>query len=469
MSNSKPIWEIVDSKKPAFIELSDSVWDNPELLYREHKSVALHRQRLEEEGFRVHDSVAGIETAVMGEAGDDGPVIAILGEFDALPGLSQEAGIDEEKPLEKGGNGHGCGHNLLGAGSLLAASAVKQFLADNNIPGRVRYYGCPAEEGGAAKTFMVRDGVFADVDAALSWHPTAFSGIIPPLTLAVMMIDFRFSGRAAHAAVSPHLGRSALDAVELMSVGINYLREHVPQDARMHYAVLDSGGRAPNVVQAEATVRYSVRCLRSADLGALLDRVKDVARGAAQMTGTRVDWNVVTAMSEVLDNPPLYALLHKNMMELGPTPFDDADREFARRMQATMSPDDIEAAYLGAGVSQGDAPICDIIVPLEARGVPMLGSTDLGDVSWVVPFAQAGSATYAIGTPGHSWQVTAQGKTPAAHKGMVHVAKALAATAIDLFTDPAHLEAAKADLRKRISTTPYRSPLPDDLQPQVPA
>ena len=469
MSNQKPVWERVDAKKPAYTELSDRIWETPELLYREHESVAMHRAMLEKEGFRITDRLAGIETAVMGEAGEGGPVIAILGEFDALPGLSQVAGLDEQKPLEPGGNGHGCGHNLLGAGALLAAAAVKDYLAEKRIAGRVRYYGCPAEEGGAAKTFMTRDGVFDDVDIALSWHPTAFTGIIPPLTLAVTMIDFRFEGRAAHAAVSPHLGRSALDAVELMSVGVNYLREHVPQDSRIHYAVLDSGGRAPNVVQAEATVRYSVRSLKSKDMKPLLDRVKAVAEGAAMMSGTRVEWTIVTAMSEVLDNPPLYALLHRNMMELGATPFDEADRDFARRMQATMTDDDIEAAFLGAGVPRSDAPICDLVVPLEARGVPMLGSTDLGDVSWVVPFAQAGSATYAIGTPGHSWQLTAQGKSPAAHKGMVHVAKALAATAIDLFDDHGLIEAAKADHSARTAKTPYVCPLPEGLAPQVPA
>lgn len=469
MPNEKPVWDIVDQKKPAFIELSDRVWDNPELQYREHVCAGMHRQMLEAEGFRIVDRLAGIETAVMGEAGEGGPVIAILGEYDALPGLSQVAGLDEQKPVEPGGNGHGCGHNLLGAGALLAASAVKDFLAANNLPGRIRYYGCPAEEGGAAKTFMTRDGVFDDVDVALSWHPTAFSGIIPPLTLAVTMMDFHFKGRAAHAAVSPHLGRSALDAVELMSVGVNYLREHVPQDCRIHYAVLDSGGMAPNVVQAQARVRYSIRALTTPDMQALVERVKAVAQGAATMTGTGVKWNVVTAMSEVLDNPPLYALLHRNMMELGPTPFDDEDRDFARRMRATMTADDIEAAHLAAGVPRSDVPLCDTIVPLETRGVPMLGSTDLGDVSWVVPFAQAGSATYAIGTPGHSWQLTAQGKSPAAHKGMVHVAKALAGTALDLFADDHLIETAKRDLSERLARTPYKSPLPEGLESQVPA
>lgn len=464
VANSHEAWDLVDARKQNFIALSDAVWDTPETLYQEHRSAAAHKAALEAHGFRVTENVAGIETALMAEAGEGGIVIAILGEYDALPGLSQKAGLDRPEPVEPNGNGHGCGHNLLGAGSLLAATAVKDWLEKTGTKARIRYYGCPAEEGGAAKTFMVRDGVFDDVDIALSWHPMHFNGIIPPLTLAVTMIDFEFTGRASHAAVSPHLGRSALDAVELMNVGVNYLREHVPSDSRIHYAILDSGGRAPNVVQANAAVRYSVRALKRVDMEKLVERVRKVAEGAATMTETRVRSSVVTAMSEVLDNPTLEALLHRNMERLGPTPFDDEDRAFATRMQATLSAEDIEAAFLSAGVSQSDAPLCDLIVPLEARGVPMLGSTDLGDVSWVVPFAQISGATQAIGTPGHSWQLTAQGKSPMAHKGMVQTAKALAASAIELIQTPTLVEAARRELKERTARTPYTTPLPLDLK-----
>ncbi len=463
-ANSHAAWDLVDARKEDFIALSDAVWDTPETLYLEHRSAAAHKAALEAHGFRVTEAVAGIETALMGEAGEGGPVIAILGEYDALPGLSQVAGLDRPEPIEPGGNGHGCGHNLLGAGALLAATAVKDWLERTGTKARIRYYGCPAEEGGAAKTFMVRDGVFDDVDIALSWHPMHFTGIIPPLTLAVTMIDFEFTGRASHAAVAPHLGRSALDAVELMNVGVNYLREHVPSDSRIHYAILDSGGRAPNVVQAKAVVRYSVRALKRVDMEKLVERVKKVAEGAALMTETKMRSSVVTAMSDVLDNPTLYALLHRNLEHLGPTDFDEEDRAFARRMQATMSAEDIEVAFLSAGVAQSDKPLCDLIVPLATRGVPMLGSTDLGDVSWVVPFAQIAGATQAIGTPGHSWQLTAQGKSPMAHKGMIHTAKALAASAIELIETPDLISAARADLEARTARAPYASPLPKELR-----
>lgn len=463
-ANSHAAWDLVDARKEDFIALSDAVWDTPETLYLEHRSAAAHKAALEAHGFRVTENVAGIETALMGEAGEGGPVIAILGEYDALPGLSQVAGLDRPEPVEPGGNGHGCGHNLLGAGALLAATAVKDWLERTGTKARIRYYGCPAEEGGAAKTFMVRDGVFDDVDIALSWHPMHFTGIIPPLTLAVTMIDFEFTGRASHAAVAPHLGRSALDAVELMNVGVNYLREHVPSDSRIHYAILDSGGRAPNVVQAKAVVRYSVRALKRADMEKLVERVKKVAEGAALMTETKMRSSVVTAMSDVLDNPTLYALLHRNLEHLGPTDFDEDDRAFARRMQATMSAEDIEAAFLSAGVAPSNEPLCNLIVPLATRGVPMLGSTDLGDVSWVVPFAQIAGATQAIGTPGHSWQLTAQGKSPMAHKGMIHTAKALAASAMELIENPSLIEAARADLAERTAAAPYTSPLPSELK-----
>jgi aminobenzoyl-glutamate utilization protein B len=250
---------IVAEKSPDFIALSDRVWTMPETCYAEHRSAAEHRATLEQQGFAVTSNVAGIPTALMGEAGTGGPVIAILGEYDALANLSQQAGVFEQKPLAVGHNGHGCGHNLLGSASLLAASALKDWLAKTGTPGRVRYYGCPAEEGGAAKAFMVKAGAFDDVDIAITWHPAEFVEVVRETTLANCRLDFTFSGTASHAGIAPHLGRSALDAVELMSVGINYLREHIPTDCRLHYAYLNAGGISPNVVQSAAKVRYVAR------------------------------------------------------------------------------------------------------------------------------------------------------------------------------------------------------------------
>ena len=282
MQNSEIIWELVDAKRQPFEALSDRVWGMPEIAYTEYGSVAEHIAMLKEQGFRITENVAGIPTAVMGEAGEGGPVIAILGEYDALPGLSQEANIAEPKPVEAGGHGHGCGHNMLGSAALLAATAVKDWLARTGRPGRVRYFGCPAEEGGAAKAFMVRAGAFDDVDVAISWHPASMTKVDDALSLANTRMDFQFTGRASHAAAAPHLGRSALDAVELMNVGVNYMREHAPSDARIHYAYLDAGGIAPNVVQASAKVRYAIRARDLAGMLELNERVKKIAEGAAR-------------------------------------------------------------------------------------------------------------------------------------------------------------------------------------------
>ncbi len=463
--NADAIWQRVDARADAYCALADRIWDMPELNFQEHRSAAEHTAMLRSEGFRVTEGVCGIPTAVMGEAGEGGPVIAILGEYDALPGLSNEAGVAEHRPLPGDGSGHACGHNLLGAGAMLAAAAVKDWLAERGLPGRVRYYGCPAEEGGAAKTFMVRDGAFADVDIAISWHPAPFSGVNEPYSLAILLLDFSFTGRASHAAAAPQLGRSALDAAELMNVGVNYMREHMPSDARIHYAYLDAGGIAPNVVQAKTTVRYLVRAAELLELQVLAERVRRVAEGAALMTETTVTSSTVSAMSNLLGNTPLERAMHASFQRLGPPEWDAADRAFAEQIRATVRPDDITSAHRRFGIPETDAPLCDQTVPLEAKGAKMVGSTDVGDVSWAVPTVQARGATYAIGTPGHSWQLTAQGKTPAAHKGMLHVAKVMASTAADVLSDPALLQAAKADHQARLAKTPFVSPLPAGLQP----
>ncbi|WP_430249740.1 M20 family metallopeptidase [Neorhizobium sp. DAR64860/K0K1] len=468
MQNSEPIWDLVDEHKAEFEALSDRVWGMPEIAYTEYASVAEHADMLRQQGFRVTENVAGIPTAVMGEAGEGGPIIAILGEYDALPGLSQEAGIAEPKPLPGNGHGHGCGHNLLGSAAMLAATAIKDWLEKSGTPGRVRYYGCPAEEGGAAKSFMAREGAFDGVDAAITWHPSAFTEVARAQSLANTRMDFRFTGRASHAAAAPHLGRSALDAVELMNVGVNYLREHVPESSRIHYAMLDSGGIAPNVVQAKSAVRYAIR---SRDLKGMLDlneRVKRVAHGAAMMTDTTVEISIMSAVSNLLGNRPLEEAMQRILERLGPVPFDAADKAFAAQIQATLSDEDIDNAYLRTGLPRREeTPLCDFIVPLDVHGEPMIGSTDVGDVSWIMPTVQAHTATIAIGTPGHSWQVTAQGKTPAAHKGMTHAAKMMAGTAIELLEDAELLAAAKADHQARLGKTAYVCPIPEDVNPPL--
>jgi aminobenzoyl-glutamate utilization protein B len=357
---------------------------------------------------------------------------------------------------------------MLGSAALLAATAVKNYLAAQGIKGRVRYYGCPAEEGGAAKAFMVRAGHFKDVDIAITWHPAAINRVDDAMSLANTRIDFTFKGRASHAAAAPHLGRSALDAVELMNVGVNYMREHMPSDARIHYAMLDAGGIAPNVVQATAKVRYAIRATNLPGMRALIERVKKVANGAAMMTETQVHMQVVSAVSNLLGNTPLEQAMQRQLEHLGPPPFDAADRQYAAQIQATLTHEDIASAYARAGVAmRKDTPLCDFVVPYGTRGAPMMGSTDVGDVSWVVPTVQARVATHAIGTPGHSWQITAQGKSGQAKKGMINAAKVMAGVAIDALADPTLIARAKADHKTRTDATPYDCPLPTEVMPPI--
>ncbi|TPM98562.1 M20 family metallopeptidase [Mesorhizobium sp. B2-1-5] len=467
MSNGPRIWEHVDGLAECFVALSDRVWETPELNYREYRSSDEHLRMLREQGFRVETGLAGMPTAIMGEAGEGGPVIAFLGEFDALPGLSQEAGATEYRPLAGNGPGHGCGHNLLGAGAMLAATAVKDWLAANNLPGRVRYYGCPAEEGGAGKAFMVRDGVFADVDAAISWHPFAFAGVMEPAALAYAIVDFSFTGRSAHAAGSPHLGRSALDAVELMSVGVNYLREHIPTDCRVHYAYLDAGGPAPNVVQASAAVRYIVRSPRAAEVLMLIERVRRIAEGAALMSETSVEPRLVCAMNSLLGNRVLEDVMARNFEILGPPIFDEKDEAFAQLIQNTLTKEHIQSAYAMFGLEPGNTALCNRIVRTGSGGNQMLGSTDVGDVSWAIPTVLAYGATLAIGTSLHTWQVTAQGKSPHAKKAMIHVSRVMAATGVDLFGNPHLLAEAKKEHASRLARDPVVCILPPDLMPPL--
>ena len=468
MKNADAVWDLVEGHREAFVALSDRVFDTPETLYAEVESCAAHASMLEAQGFRISRAAAGIPTAVIGEAGEGGPVIAILGEYDALPGLSQAPGVAEHRPLVEGGDGHGCGHNLLGSAALLAATAVKDWLAATGIRARVRYYGCPAEEGGAAKTYMVRAGLFDDVAAAITWHPASYTCVDHANSLANTRIDFTFTGRAAHAAGAPELGRSALDAVELMNVGVNYLREHMPDDARIHYAYLDAGGTAPNVVQARATVRQLIRARDLAGLRALVARVRKVAEGAALMTETQVATQVFSGVSNLLGNRPLEEAMQRALDVLGPVAFDAADESLARAIRATLSDDDIAATFRRIGMEPDfEKPLCDFVAPLDRRSLGGEGSTDVGDVSWAVPTVQARVATCAIGTPFHTWQLTAQGKSPMAHEGMIHAAKAMAATARVLIEEPTTLAAAQEAHRRHLARSPYVCPIPDDVHPPI--
>jgi len=466
--NKHIIWEYVEKLEPRFHALADQVWSTPETCYGEHLSMEAHYSELIHQGFKVKQGIAGIPTALIAEAGTKGPVIAFLGEYDALAGLSQQSDIFEEKPIKKNGNGHGCGHNLLGSAAMQAATSLKNWMTETGTEGIIRYYGCPAEEGGAAKTFMVREKAFEDVDIAITWHPGSLTGVVRGSSLANCRVDFMFEGRASHAAGAPHLGRSALDAIELMNVGVNYMREHMPDKARIHYAIIDGGGISPNVVQSKGRVRYVVRDENTPKMLKLLERVKKIARGAAMMTETKVKIKMLAGVSNLIYNKTLGEVMQRNLDLLGPPVFTNKERQYAKKMQSTMSYNDIETAYLQAGISEvKDQVLAESIVPPNAKEIGMSGSTDVADVSWVVPTVQLWGANYTIGTPFHSWQMTAQGKSSIAIKGMTHAATAMAATGVDVLLDKKLREDAWLDLQKLLDQNAYVSPLLDNAKPPI--
>jgi len=466
--NKHIIWEYVEKLEPRFHALADQVWSTPETCYGEHRSMEAHSSELLHHGFRVKQGIAGIPTALIAEAGTKGPVIAFLGEYDALAGLSQQSDIFEEKPIKKNGNGHGCGHNLLGSAAMQAATSLKNWMTETGTEGIIRYYGCPAEEGGAAKTFMVREKAFEDVDIAITWHPGSLTGVVRGSSLANCRVDFMFEGRASHAAGAPHLGRSALDAIELMNVGVNYMREHMPDKARIHYAIIDGGGISPNVVQSKGRVRYVVRDENTPKMLKLLERVKKIARGAAMMTETKVKIKMLAGVSNLIYNKTLGEVMQRNLDLLGPPVFTNKERQYAKKMQSTMSYNDIETAYLQAGISEvKDQVLAESIIPPNAKEIGMSGSTDVADVSWVVPTVQLWGANYTIGTPFHSWQMTAQGKSSIAIKGMTHAATAMAATGVDVLLDKKLREDAWLDLQKLLDQNAYVSPLLDNAKPPI--
>ena len=467
-TNKHVIWDFVSKNQKRFQELADKVWSTPETCYSEQNSMSAHVDELIYHGFSVTKGIANIPTAVVGEYGTDGPIIAFLGEYDALAGLSQKADVFHQDPVKKGANGHGCGHNLLGSASMQAAVALKEWLKDSNLPGVVRYYGCPAEEGGAAKTFMVRDKIFKDVDVAITWHPGCLPGIVKGSSLANCRVDFTFEGRASHAAVSPHLGRSALDAIELMNVGVNYMREHMPDKARIHYALIDGGGISPNVVQAKAKVRYVVRDETTPKMMELLERVKEIAKGAALMTQTKVKTKILAGVSNLVYNETLGNIMQGNLDQLGAPEFSKEEHLYAKKYQDTLTRKDIESAYSHAGIDLVEGQVlAETVVAGDVKPVDMGGSTDVADVSWVVPTVSLWGANYAIGTPFHSWQMTAQGKSSIAIKGMTHAAMVMAATGSDLILNKTILDDAWSEHNKTIEKEGYMLPISLSASPPI--
>jgi aminobenzoyl-glutamate utilization protein B len=473
----KDLGRIIEEKRDFFIDVDRKIWEYAETAFTEFKSADTLCEALKTEGFTVERPVAGVDTAFCGSWGQGSPVIAFLGEYDALSGLSQKAGVTEKDPLVPGENGHGCGHNNLGAGALAAAVAFREYLKNTGMQGTVRYYGCPGEEGGSGKAFMARAGVFNDVDIALTWHPGSVNAVFPFSSLANFQVAYRFLGVSAHAASCPHLGRSALDAVELMNMGVNYLREHVVPEARMHYAITDSGGFSPNVVQPKAEVLYLLRAPMTLQVEEIYGRVNDIARGAALMTGTKVEIVFIKACANVIQNNVVEEVLYRNYSELGVPAYSDEDREFARKIFEGIAPSERSQdldQYSAPGGTVGkeaarrlrERPLADEVLPYGPSEFVLPGSTDVGDVSWNVPTGQIWVGTWPNHTPGHSWQIVSTGGVSLSHKGMLHAGKVLAAAAVDFLHDPALIEKAKNELQNRLDGNPYRCAIPDDVMPR---
>jgi aminobenzoyl-glutamate utilization protein B len=465
--------EWIDSNQKIFTGLSDSIWDFAELGYREVQSSQLLSNTLAGAGFKVETGVAEIPTAfVASYSRGTGPVIALLGEFDALPGLSQ-ACLPYKQPLLNGTAGHGCGHNLLGVAGIASCFALQQALDTGAIQGTVRYYGCPAEEGGAAKAFMAKAGLFNDVDICLTWHPDGFNATVWANCLANYRVEFKFHGKPAHAAADPYNGRSALDAVELMNVGVNYLREHMLPAARIHYVITNGGGTAPNVVPAEAASLYSVRAPRTDQLIPLFERVKDIARGAALMTGTELEIDLNSGMSNLLLNKTINNVLQKNLEAIGAPKFSPEDLAFARQIANTIPSDSLEEAAYSYGLDADainvmkNSLLHESVLPPYKEEIVQPGSTDVGDVSWVVPTGQVVTACMALGTPGHSWQIVAQGRMGIGHTGMLYAAKVMALAAVEFMQNPELICQARDEFNKSRRASNYISPIPDGLKPPL--
>ena len=465
---------VIDRQADFFRELADEIWDHPELSLKEFRAADLYCRKLHELGFEVTEKLCGIETAFCGRFGSGKPVIGILGEFDALSGLSQEAGSTEAKPLIPGGNGHGCGHNLLGVGSLAAACAVKEWLEKTGRPGTVIFFGCPGEEGGAGKAFMAREGLWKKLDAALCWHPSDVNQVKTGTNNSSIQVLYRFRGKAAHAAGDPYNGRSALDAVELMNIGVQFLREHMTDDCRIHYAITDAGGVSPNVVQANAAVLYMVRANKVADSVKLQARVDDIAKGAALMTGTDFERVFIDGTAELLPNFCIEEALYRNLKEIGVPAYTEEDRRLASALKASYPGSGIAGVYgirdpeiektLRRLSGNGEKAINDFIPPRYSTTAFSPGSTDVGDVSWLTPTSQIETVCWPAGVPGHSWQIVACGKSELAHKGMFLAAKVLAGTAVDLLSDGELLARARAEFEER-SAEGYVCPIEENAVP----
>ncbi len=472
VNTKQDVIQWLQSHEQQFVQIADAIWRTPEVAWREFKSSKLQADFLQADGFDVSWDIDGINTAFVAEWGQGRPIIGFIGEYDALPGLSQKNQPSKEAVVE-GGAGHGCGHNLLGTGCLASALAIKHWLDATGRPGTVRYYGCPAEERTSGKTFMARAGAFDDLDAAFNFHPSSMNMAGKGSSVGLYDLKFCFHGTAAHAGGAPHKGRSALDAVELMNIGVNYLREHVTEKVRIHY-VITHGGDAPNIVPPEAQVWYFVRAHQRRELDQVVARVRKIAQGAAMMTETSVQEIFQGGCSSVLNNHCLADLQYEAMQLIGPISFSEQEMAYAQQINDAYPQKKERDLFEHLRVPDEFKPAVQ-----AARGQPLLGqnwpsmnqeyistgSTDVGDVSWITPLSMLGTACFATGAAGHSWGVVATSNMSIGYKGMLHAAKIMAVAAMDLYTDAELLRRARLEWEAATRDNPYRTPLPDGVRP----
>ncbi len=434
----KEIAELSEKYKDIFENCANEIWATPELNFTEHKSHAAAKKVMEDLGFEI-GMLPDMDTAFIATAGHGKPVIGILGELDALPGLSQKADCDVLDPLEEGAPGHGCGHNLLGCGGMECAYILWKYLEEHGIEGTVKYFSCPAEEGGVGKVYMIHRGAFDDVDFCVNWHPSSGFGITHD-GKSILIQNYRFHGIASHAAGMPEMGRSALDALELFNIGIQFIREHMTKETYIHYAITNTGGLAANVVQAYAEGQYVIRAKDNTELKKMQARVDKIAKGAAMMTETTVDEpEVASAFSSFIDNKTLADVARANIKECMPMQYTDEEKAYLEK-------------FIALGSKAGQGKLLDDVIHEDDPT-----SSDVADVSWVVPTSMIMVPTWAFGTSAHSWAATAQGKSSAAHKGMNLAAQLMANIALDMLEKPELIEQAKEELRKNLNGRSYEN------------
>jgi len=454
-SSHQQIAELVDRHSAQYAQASRAIWEYAELGYHEDKSSALLQRALQQAGFRVEAGVAEEPTAFIATYGHGSPIVAVLGEFDALPGLSQAA-VPDRKPLAAAAPGHGCGHNLLGSGAALAAVALKEYMEKNGVAGTLRYYGTPAEEGGDGKVYMVRAGLFRDVDVVLHWHPADRNSVTNGGALAITSAKFLFHGIAAHAAFAPERGRSALDAVMLMGTGVEFMREHVPSNTRIHY-IVSNGGAAPNVVPDTAELFLLARSPSLDTLDGIWGRIVKIGQGAAMMTETTLDVKIVGSDTNIIANDALAKVAQKNLEEVGGFRYTAGEKHFAEELQKSLP--------AGGARDNDSTASVEPLRPFDPN--EPAASTDVGDVSWNVPTIGFTAATFVPGVVPHTWQATACAGMSVGQKGMFVAAKALAMTGADLFSNPQLIQDAKKDFARQLAGKTYKSAIPSGQKPPL--